>query len=441
MRLIWVLIIIMAGSLTGYLFTRFERSPPVIETRTTPIYLGTKGSHEFYVFDEGTGIETVRVYLRKGDLVLELLNETYPGNMFTGADVNIQRHIQINLNPEEIELPDGSARLVIEARDYSWFGNRSEVGIPMFIDTKAPPISLETGLTYVRRGGAEAVVYRVDEENVRHGIELGDYFFPGFPHPADPERSLAFYVFPPHAQPGQGPVVVATDRAHNRSEVRVPIEVIERSFPRDRIELSDPFMQLKVTELLGSPDGDLLSAYLKINNEMRSENARKIRDICRTSSEDQLWSGAFLQLPNSKVGAHFAEHRTYLYAGRTVDTQLHMGYDLASTAHAPVLAANDGVVIFAEPLGIYGNTVILDHGLGLFSLYGHLSEISITHREAVSRGDPLGKTGTTGLAGGDHLHFAMLIHGVFVDPLEWFDPRWIKEHIEPKLSLLLIEGG
>ena len=76
-----------------------------------------------------------------------------------------------------------------------------------------------------------------------------------------------------------------------------------------------------------------------------------------------------------------------------------------------------------------------------FSLYGHLSEISITHREAVSRGDPLGKTGTTGLAGGDHLHFAMLIHGVFVDPLEWFDPRWIKEHIEPKLSLLLIQGG
>ncbi len=227
MRLIWVLMIILAGSLTGYLFTRFERSPPLIQTRTTPIHLGTKGSHEFFVFDDGTGIESVRVYLRKGDLVLELLNETYAGNLFTGAEVNIQRHVQINLSPEEIELPDGGARLVIEARDYSWFGNQAEVGIPLFIDTKPPPISLETGLTYVRRGGAEAVVYRVDEENVRHGVELGDYFFPGFRHPDDSKRSVAFYVFPPHTQPGQGPVVVATDRARNRSEVRVPIEVIE----------------------------------------------------------------------------------------------------------------------------------------------------------------------------------------------------------------------
>ena len=174
---------------------------------------------------------------------------------------------------------------------------------------------------------------------------------------------------------------------------------------------------------------------------MRQENTERIRQICQESSPDRLWSGPFLQLPNSKVGARYAEKRTYHFGGRTVDKQVHMGYDLASTAHAPVLAANDGVVVFADRLGIYGNTVILDHGLGVFSLYGHLSELAIQKGEAVSGGDKLGSTGTTGLAGGDHLHFAMLVSGVFADPLEWFDERWIREHIESKLSNIVPESG
>ena len=441
MRLIWLLLIILAGSLTGYLFTRFERSPPSIQTRTTPIFVGPERSHEFSVFDQGTGVETIRVWLRKGDLVLELFNETYPGHLLTGATLNLQRNVEIELRPKELELSDGGARLIIEARDYSWLGNRAEVQIPLVIDTKAPAISLQTGLTYVRRGGAEAVVYRVDEESVTHGVRLGDLFFPGFPHPADPARRVALYVLPPDAGPRPSPEVVATDRARNRSAVRIPIRVIERSFPKDRIELSQPFMERKVNELLGSPDGDVLSAYLKINREMRRENAETIREICRKSSPERLWRGPFRQLPNSKVGARFAEHRTYHFSGRRVDSQIHMGYDLASTAQAPVLAANDGVVVFADRLGIYGNTAILDHGLGLFSLYGHLSEFSIEQGDAVNAGDHLGKTGTTGLAGGDHLHFAMIIDGVFVDPLEWFDPRWIQEHIEPKLSHTGLAGG
>ena len=126
--------------------------------------------------------------------------------------------------------------------------------------------------------------------------------------------------------------------------------------------------------------------------------------------------------------------RSYLYGGKRVDSQVHLGFDLASTARAAVPASNDGRVAFTGTLGIYGETVILDHGLGLFSLYGHLSEISVEEGQRVVRGAPIGRTGQTGLAGGDHLHFAMLVHGVFVDPLEWFDGRWIREHVEAKLG-------
>ena len=139
-------------------------------------------------------------------------------------------------------------------------------------------------------------------------------------------------------------------------------------------------------------------------------------------------------MPNAHAGAKFAERRSYVFNGRVVDQQTHMGYDFASTAHDSIPAANDGVVVFTGPFGIYGNAVIIDHGLGLFSLYGHMSEIATERGRAVAKGESLGKSGATGLAGGDHLHFAMLLDGNFVDPLEWFDPKWIAEHIEGKLG-------
>ena len=436
MRWIWIIIIALAGSLTGYLVTRFEANDPLIQTRTSSVYVGDEHLHEFRVGDEGTGVESLRIWLVSGSTTHELFNETYAGSVFLGASLNIQRSVEVSVRPGELGLADGRAVLHVEATDYSWSGNVTRVEIPIIIDTQPPRISLEGGLTYVRRGGTEAVVYRVNEEQAEHHVELGEQVFRGFTHPQDPELRVALYALSPETELGRKPQVVAIDRAGNRTTVTVPIEVIERAFPVDEIALSESFMQAKVIELLGDSEGrDTLEAYLGINREMRAENARQIREICERASAEKLWSGAFLQLPGSRVGARFAERRTYTYGGREVDTQIHQGYDLASTSHAPVPAANDGVVIYADTLGIYGNTVILDHGLGLFSLYGHLAELAVEKGKAVARGEFLGATGTTGLAGGDHLHFAILVGGVFVDPLEFFDARWIREHLDPKLSV------
>ena len=108
--------------------------------------------------------------------------------------------------------------------------------------------------------------------------------------------------------------------------------------------------------------------------------------------------------------------------------------DLASVEHAPVPAANNGRIAFADVLGIYGRTVVIDHGCGLFSMYSHLSHISVSVDQMVSKGDIIGKTGTTGLAGGDHLHYSMLVDHTFVNPLEWWDPQWIKNNITDKLQ-------
>jgi murein DD-endopeptidase MepM/ murein hydrolase activator NlpD len=134
------------------------------------------------------------------------------------------------------------------------------------------------------------------------------------------------------------------------------------------------------------------------------------------------------------VFANFAELRTYVYSGREIDRQVHFGYDLASTRQSAVPAANKGVVVFAEPLTIYGNTVVIDHGLGLQTLYAHLSSTAVKVGDAVEKGQEIARTGSTGLAIGDHLHYEVLVNGVSVTPLEWWDGKWIRDHIGKPLK-------
>lgn len=436
MRFVWLILLAAAGGLSFYLFNRFEGEAPAIDTLLTEVPIGAKDyTHSFRLSDEGAGIESVRVVLRNNGKDYELLSERYEGSLFTGAASKAPRTVDVTVGVPALGLSEGPATLTIEVRDYSWRGNVARAEVPAVIDTRPPRLEAWTGLTYVRRGGSEMAVYRVSEDSVRDGAQVGEHFFPGFPHPADPNRRIVTYAIPPFSPADVAVHLVAEDRAGNRSSVPLTTRLLEQTFAEDRIQLSERFMQSKVIELGMDQPGTVLDAYLSINRDMRQDNARTIAEICEKTSLDRLWSGPFLQMPNSHVGARFAERRSYLLDGKIVDHQVHEGYDMASVARAPVPAGNDGVVVFAGPLGIYGGTVIVDHGLGLASLYGHLSEVSVDVGTAVRKGDPLGRTGTTGLAGGDHLHFGVLVSGVFVDPIEWFDGRWIEEHIEPKFSL------
>jgi pyruvate/2-oxoglutarate dehydrogenase complex dihydrolipoamide acyltransferase (E2) component len=98
-----------------------------------------------------------------------------------------------------------------------------------------------------------------------------------------------------------------------------------------------------------------------------------------------------------------------------------------------VKAGNDGKVVYADYLGIYGNCVIIDHGMGVSSLYGHLASIDLKNGDTVKRDQVIGRSGMTGLAGGDHLHFSMQVHGRPVNPVEWWDPHWIDDRVMRKI--------
>jgi len=124
-----------------------------------------------------------------------------------------------------------------------------------------------------------------------------------------------------------------------------------------------------------------------------------------------------------------------------VDQEYHLGYDLAVTRRYPVEAANDGVVVFAGDLGIYGNAVIIDHGYGINTLYGHMSSIDVSVGDTIKKKQIIGRTGETGLAAGDHLHYGVYIYGVPVRPVEWWDEKWINDNILNKIEEAKAEFG
>jgi murein DD-endopeptidase MepM/ murein hydrolase activator NlpD len=267
---------------------------------------------------------------------------------------------------------------------------------------------------------------------------VGALFFPGKPLAgADPAVRVTLFAIP-HDGVEAKPMLVALDAAGNRRETPLRFAIKPRKFAEKTLEIDDGFLERKVPPLLAEnqlpPAATLLDGYLVVNRDLRRTTEEKVRDLCAESGTEPHWDGGFGRLPNSDPLSGYGDKRTYTHKGEKIDHQTHLGFDLASLKRADVPVANAGRIVFAGPLGIYGTTVIVDHGLGLFTLYGHLSETAVKAGDTVERGTVLGKTGETGLAGGDHLHFSTMIHGTHVDPVEWWDPHWIHDRIELRMT-------
>jgi murein DD-endopeptidase MepM/ murein hydrolase activator NlpD len=277
----------------------------------------------------------------------------------------------------------------------------------------------------------------VREETQRDGVQVGDAFFPGHPFPGDPKRRIALFAIPRDVALNPRIAVLAVDLAGNEAAAGWPVALAERVFDDVRIELGNSFLQVKVRDLaeaVGVKEEDPLSAFRKINSEIRAQNEKKVRELIVQSGDEPLFQGEFRQMRNSAVTSGFAERRSYYVDDVKVSEAIHFGYDLASTAGAPIEASNRGRVLFAGELGIYGNCVLLDHGLGLVSLYAHLSQMAVAEGDLVAKNQPIGRSGDTGLAGGDHLHYAMLVGNAYVDPTEWWDAKWVEEKVMSRLG-------
>jgi murein DD-endopeptidase MepM/ murein hydrolase activator NlpD len=346
--------------------------------------------------------------------------------------------VPVAVEPAAAGIREGGATVEVWARDDFWRPwrrtERPVATFPVTVDLTPPKLDVLATTPYVAPGGAGVVVVRAPDA-ARVDVRVGGLGFPAFALGPDGTR-VAFFALPYDFAARTPLAVLAQDEAGNSVSRGLTSEVLPRRFRRDRIEVKEAFLQAKVPELLPQrpPSQPLVEAFLTINRDQRRQAEETKRRVGATTAPKLLWEGPFVQPRNTKVFSNFAETRTYLYQGREIDTQVHFGYDLASTKQAAVPAANRGVVVFAEPLTIYGNTVIVDHGLGLMTLYGHLSAIGVKVGDAVERGQEIGRTGMTGLAIGDHLHYEVLVHGVSVTPLEWWDAKWIQDRVTGPLE-------
>ena len=339
-------------------------------------------------------------------------------------------------------LKEGPAVLRISARDgslWNYFGgNETVIEKNVSIDITPPTVELIADDRYVNFGGVGVIVYKSSADTVSSGVRIGGHFFAGFQGQikTHPDHLIALFAHAHNVPAEARAVLVATDKAGNTREMPLVYELKNVKYRKSTIALSDNFLQ-KIAPLLsdvGARQGAPKDVFIRINKGLRKENEDRITAITSKSTPSILWSGAFSQLSNSKVEANFADERTYTYNGEPIDTAYHLGYDLSVTKQYPVEAANSGAVAFAGDLGIYGSVVILDHGLGLFTLYGHLSSIDVKAGDSIKQRQIIGKTGETGMAAGDHLHYGVYLNGVAVLPVEWWDQKWITDNIQPKLE-------
>jgi murein DD-endopeptidase MepM/ murein hydrolase activator NlpD len=438
---------LLAALLLGggaFAWVRFESKAPTVEGPTS-LLIGSSGSVTFDIGDLGSGLREIRISVQQGEGETVVFERSIPGALGTGGDVpGIPEPFEIEIDPKALGLIHGAATLTVTASDWSWrnsfSGNETQLQIPLNIDLEKPRIQVASGLTYVSRGGSGSVSYSINEETTRDGVMVGADFYRGFPAPgaaASSGRRFALFAVSTDAPRGSEIVVVAEDRAGNIANSSWPVVLKERALPDANITLPERFLKTKVRNLAdaaGIPQDDLVRAFDQINTKLRAANEAKIREIVANSSESKLWNGAFTQLHNSQVTSKFSEQRTYFFGGQKISKATHFGYDLASTSGAPIQASNSGIVVFAGDIGIYGNTVIVDHGMGLFTLYAHLSSMSVSAGDRVEKNATLGLSGATGLAGGDHLHFAILLGGTYVEPLEWWDPVWVRTHVDAHLA-------
>jgi|SRR5581483_5239838 len=446
LRALAVLVVVVLLAFGGAYLVAGRGAPPQLTVTQPGRFVGQTGSVEVVAAAPNAKFTALAIALEQNGKTIPLYSLDRPQNAtVTQTDrthVDISRPIGKQAVPE---LVSGPARIVVTATRPSFLNLRqltSSATKDFQVRLERPRVSVVSTHHYVNHGGSELVVYRVSPADVMSGVRVGAVEYPGFALKDD--LRVAYFALLWNQDLNTSIKAFARDEAGNESTATFVDNVFEKPQKKSNIQLDDKFLNRVVPDIaehapelkLAPPSegSDMLPGFLKENGELRKLNADFIASLAKKTSPTRLWDGPFVQLGNSKVEASFADHRTYFYKGKEVDQQVHLGFDLAVTEHVPVVAAAAGTVVNADWLGIYGNCVIIDHGQGVQSLYGHLMSFDVKAGDKVTRGQQVGRSDSTGLAGGDHLHFTMLVGGQMVNPVEWWDPHWIADRVDRKLK-------
>jgi murein DD-endopeptidase MepM/ murein hydrolase activator NlpD len=433
--------LVVVGAIGGYIAAGFVPGPAITITKPES-FAGASIPLELEVGSADTPPATIEAFFEQNGVRTPVFTAKASGHV-TGT-------IGLKSTPG-LKIAAGPAKVIVTATTKVW-GIReakTESARDITIRLEKPRVSVVSTKHYINLGGSEMIVYRATPADIVSGVKVGDLEYPGFPASgatvdgvtiADPALHIAFFALR-YDQDVNAPIrLFARDAAGETASADFDKMTFTKPFKKSTIPLDDRFLDRVVPAILAgtnevAPNGTNIEKFVVINSELRKKNNETIRSMAAKTSPELLWKGeVFHPFTNTKAEAAFADFRTYTYNGDEVDKQVHLGFDLASFANTPILAANRGKVLFAAELGIYGNCVVVDHGMGVQSLYGHLSSFAVKEGDMVEKNQELGKSGITGLAGGDHLHFTMLVNGQMVNPIEWWDAHWIADRILRKLK-------
>jgi len=434
-----VIILLAAAPLTLLVLStetvlKVEPAPKIIGQQT-PLRIHTENPH-------GTRWITVNVE-QDGKAHETRVAQAKDQHMFPERHV-APKDINVSVGKQSTpELHDGKAKVIITAVSNDFRGKTTTQTFDVDVMTAPPRIVPDGAQHYINQGGAEMVTFTPSGAWTEAGVKVGDYTFRSFPLPNHPGQYFSLFAFF-WQLPVDTPIsVFASNPSGAEAKASFWTKIFPKQFRKSTIALESMNLERMVSGI--DPEhklqGDLVQRFIQINNDMRKQNNKTLADLRFQSEQKFLWTGAFLPMVDSTVESRFADDRTYTWQGKKVDEQTHLGFDLAKLAHSPIPASNDGKVMWAENLGIYGNCVVIDHGFGLMTIYGHLSEFLVKKGDVVKKAQIIGKTGMTGLAGGDHLHFSMMVDGVQVNAVEWWDPHWIKDRILSRMGMEMSDAG
>ncbi len=472
-KLFFLLLIVGGAASVPFLFPEWrdlyvnflEKEAPQIETPNLPAGLGSEGMEfRIAVSDKDSGIDEVVVRAEQNDETRELFRKRYSEKQNTDTIVlNIPG--KSNATEKDRVFDEGEFRLTVTAFDRSFWTTPQSAIYNIKVDYSKPKIEVLTTQHNAVLGGAEFVFYRVidSDPSVFSGVKAGEYLFPGFlakdldpEFQSQPNLYFAFFPIPSDFDSERDKIrIFARDAVGNIATAGIYYRVANVKFPTRELKLSEQFIRDKVEDLLpkyyaldakvnhkrkpievaeASTKEELFERFRLIQSDYRALIERLLATLYSRPKAAKLWHGPFSRQAGAAQQAGFGEKRKYSFEGVPLGESTHWGVDLASTANSTVRAANSGIVIFADDLGIYGNTIILDHGFGLTSLYGHLSSMAVAEGDSVVLGQDIGRSGNSGFAEGDHLHFEIRLHGIPVRPIEWWDAKWLNDHIDLKIE-------
>lgn len=450
-KIIIILIFIILGFVagTGYIYTapEFEREVPKVYSEEN-VFWNRQEPLKVQLSDN-EGLKSFELVLSDGKNSLIVGKGAFEEKI-KEQTLLVKYPTSNTLDPKATKL-----RLKVSVIDSSMWnfaqGNKSEKTIDINVDYKRPNVNVLANSYSITQGGSALVVFQAEDENLDTlYVEAGGEKFKAQPYKK--EGYYATLLAWPFKKQEFKAQVVAIDAAKNKRVTEIPFYIKNHQYNVSWIRAKDTFIDGKISDL-ASTDPEFahidnrLEKLKAINETMRLKNEALIHSLSKEVSSDILehWKvKKFYPLRNGEKVASYGDERHYYYQdkGHEVSLSYHVGYDLASTRMATIQTSNAGKVVFANENGIYGNMPMIDHGLGLYSLYGHCSQLLVNEGDEVKAGDAIAKTGVSGLALGDHLHFGILVQGIEVRPVEWFDQAWIRKNIDDifKAADKIIQG-